>query len=146
MANKENPTIVRALSNIPLFHGLNERQIKNLAKRFSELNYAEGDVIVAQGKIGVGLFVIESGRVEVLRERIDGTKVLIEVLGPGSFFGELSLLDEEPRTASCVAIEPAKCLAITRLDFLEVLKEDIDIPILMMKELARRLRMALEVR
>jgi CRP/FNR family transcriptional regulator, cyclic AMP receptor protein len=143
---KESETIVRALSTIPLFHGLDTRQIRNIASRFSELKYNEGDVIVAQGKIGIGLFIIETGRVEVLKERVDGTKVMLEVLGSNQFFGELSLLDEEPRTASVVAVEPTSCLAITRLDFLEVLREDVDIPILMMKELARRLRMSLEVR
>lgn len=142
----DNDTIIRALSNIPLFNGLNARQIKSIAKRFSALKYAEGDVIVAQGKVGIGLFIVESGRVEVLRERVDGTKVMLEILGTNSFFGELSLLDEEPRTASVIAIEPTVCLAITRLDFLDVLNEDVDIPILMMKELARRLRLALESR
>jgi CRP-like cAMP-binding protein len=143
---KESETIVRALSSIPLFHGLEMRQVRNIAARFSELKYNEGDVIVAQGKIGIGLFIIESGRVEVLKERMDGSKVMLEVMGTNQFFGELSLLDEEPRTASVVALEPTVCLAITRLDFLDVLREDVDIPILMMKELARRLRMALEVR
>src|SRR5690349_4940573 len=123
---KESETIVRALSTIPLFHGLETRQIRNIASRFSELKYNEGDVIVAQGKIGIGLFIIETGRVEVLKERVDGTKVMLEVLGSNQFFGELSLLDEEPRTASVVAVEATTCLAITRLDFLEVLREDVD--------------------
>ena len=143
---KESETIVRALSTIPLFHGLDSRQIRSIASRFSELKYNEGDVIVAQGKIGIGLFIVESGRVEVLKERVDGSTVMLEVMGANQFFGELSLLDEEPRTASVVAVEPTTCLAITRLDFLDVLREDVDIPILMMKELARRLRMSLEVR
>ncbi|NWF70842.1 MAG: cyclic nucleotide-binding domain-containing protein [Chloroflexi bacterium] len=143
---KESEAIVRALSTIPLFHGLDARQIRKIAARFSELDYKEGDVIVAQGKIGIGLFIIESGRVEVLKERVDGTKIMLEMLGANQFFGELSLLDEEPRTASVIAVEETKCLAITRLDFLDVLREDVDIPILMMKELARRLRLALEVR
>jgi CRP-like cAMP-binding protein len=143
---KESENIIRALSTIPLFHGLDSRQIKNVASRFTELKYNVGDHIIEQGKIGIGLFIIESGRVEVVRERRDGTKVVLEPLGPNQFFGELSLLDEEPRTASVIATEPTVCLAITRLDFLDVLQEDAEIAILMMKELARRLRLALEVR
>jgi CRP/FNR family transcriptional regulator, cyclic AMP receptor protein len=143
---RDQEKIVAALQDVKLFQSLNTRQIKSLATRFAELKYEVNDVIVSQGRVGIGLFIVESGSVEVLRERLDGSKVFIEKLGANAFFGELSLLDEEPRTASVIALEPTMCLAITRLDFLEVLREDVEIPILMLTEMARRLRLALETR
>ena len=136
--------ITRFLHTVPMFQGLNERQLNRLAKRFKERNYAKGETIVTQGTLGIGLFIIEKGKVEAVREHNDGSKSVVNQLGATDFFGELSLLDEAPRTAHVIAVEDATCLVLTQLDFMSALQEDADIPIVMLKELAKRFRRLME--
>lgn len=141
----EHDKIKRFIQTVPLFKGLDEdRQFVRLAKRFSERSYAAGETIVTQGTIGIGLFVVENGKAEAIREYPNGDKHVVNTFGPTDFFGELSLLDEEPRTASVIATEPTQCLILTQLDFLSALREDPDIPIAVLKELARRFRRVME--
>ena len=133
------------LNRVPLFRGLKQRQLERLAEKFVPREYTAGEAIVTQGKGGEGFFVIESGKAEAIRERADGTRVVVNTFGPTDFFGELALLDDGPRTASVVATEATQCLVLTRWDFLAALKEDVDMAITILQELARRFRMALDV-
>jgi len=140
----EQEKITRFLHTVPMFQGLNERQLSRLGKRFKERSYVKGETIVTQGTLGIGLFIVEKGKVEAVREHSDGSKSVVNTLGPTEFFGELSLLDDAPRTASVVAAEDTVCLVLTQLDFMSALQEDADIPIVMLKELAKRFRRAME--
>ncbi|HUN07249.1 MAG TPA: cyclic nucleotide-binding domain-containing protein [Aggregatilineales bacterium] len=137
---QDNQNIIRFLHTVPLFQGLGERQLQRLAKRFKERTYAKGEAIVNQGTMGIGLFILESGRADVIYDAADGDRTVVNQLGSTDFFGELSLLDDAPRTASVVATEDAKCLVLAQLDFMDALREDADIPIVMLREMARRLR------
>jgi CRP-like cAMP-binding protein len=136
--------ITRFLHTVPMFQGLDDRQLQRLAKRFTERSYATGEAIVTQGTLGIGLFIVESGKTDAVRAMPDGSKHTVNQFGPTEFFGELSLLDDAPRTASVVATEPTVCLILTQLDFMSALHEDADIPIVMLKELAKRLRRTME--
>ena len=100
---------------------------------------------MTQGKGGEGFFIIVSGKAEAIRQRADGNKVVVNSFGPTDFFGEMALLDEGLRTASVVATEAVQCLALTRWDFRGVLKEDLDMAIVILEELAKRFRAALDV-
>ncbi|MEE8390951.1 MAG: cyclic nucleotide-binding domain-containing protein [Anaerolineae bacterium] len=133
------------LNRVPLFQGLKKRQLERLAKKFVPRDYAAGKAIVTQGKGGEGFFIIESGRAEAIRERADGEKVVVNTFGPTDFFGEIVLLDDGLRTASVVTTAATQCLVLTRWDFLAVLKEDVDMAITILEELAKRFRMALDV-
>jgi CRP-like cAMP-binding protein len=133
------------LAKVPLFQGLKGRQLESLAKTMVSHEYGKDQDIVTQGASGVGLFVIVSGGADVIHVRTDGTKAVVNVLGPTDFFGELALLTEGPRTASVVAKEPIQCLVLTRWNFLAVLKRDADMAISILEELAWRFRTALEV-
>jgi CRP/FNR family cyclic AMP-dependent transcriptional regulator len=133
------------LNRVPLFRGLKKRQLERLAKRFVQRKYAAGEAIVTQDKGGEGFFIVVSGQAEAIRERADGTRVVVNTFGPTDFLGELALLDEGPRTASVVTTEATECLVLTRWDFLGVLREDVDMAITVLEELARRFRMALDV-
>ena len=133
------------LNRVPLFRGLKKRQLERLAKRFVQRKYAAGGAIVTQDQGGEGFFVVVSGQAEAIRERADGTRVVVNTFGPTDFLGELALLDEGPRTASVVTTEATECLVLTRWDFLGVLREDVDMAITILEELARRFRMALDV-
>jgi CRP-like cAMP-binding protein len=132
------------LQKVPLFENLNNRQLEHLAKRMVERKYDSGHPIVTQGKGGEGFFVIVSGKAEAFRERSDGDKVTVNTFGPTDFFGELALLDDGLRTASVIASEPTQCLALTRWDFLSALREDVELSIIILQELAKRFRRALD--
>ena len=137
--------IVGFLNRVPLFQGLKRRQLERLAQKFVPREYAAGQAIVTQDKGGEGFFIIESGKAEAIRERADGTKVVLNTFGPTDFFGEIALLADGLRTASVVATEATQCLVLTRWDFLGVLKEDVDMAIAILEELAKRFRVALDV-
>ena len=125
------------LSACQLFGGLDATGLGALAARASEIDFPAGHVIARQGDIGTGFFVLVVGRVRVVR---DG-RTLAE-LGPGDFFGELSVIDHEPRNASVTAIGPVTCLALASWDFDEVLLAEPAITVGILRGLARRLRNA----
>jgi CRP/FNR family cyclic AMP-dependent transcriptional regulator len=136
---------VRFLANVPLFRGLRERQLQALNKRFVSRRYGADDEIVTQGKGGAGLFILLSGAAEAVRMRRDGSKAVVNTFGPTDFFGELALLDDEPRTASVIATEDTVCLVLSQWEFFGALREDSDMSIEVLQELARRFRRALNV-
>ena len=132
------------LSKVPLFQGLKDRQLMRLGDRMVERNYAAGDLIVKQGQGGEGFYVLISGKAEAVRERADGEKVLVNTFGPTDYFGELALLDEDGiRTASIMTVEPTTCLVLTRWDFLATLRQDAEMAVEILQEMARRFRIAL---
>jgi len=132
------------LHKIPLFEGLNNRQYELLAKRMVDRKYDTGQAIVNQGQGGEGFFIIITGKAEALRERSDGVKVNVNTFGPTDYFGELALLDDGVRTASVIALEPTTCLVLTRWDFLSALRDDVEMSVLILQELAKRFRRALD--
>jgi len=136
---------VTFLAKVPLFESLKEKQLARLASRFVSRTYDTGTDIVTQGKGGAGLFIVVSGAADVIRVRTDGTKALVNQFGPTDFFGELALLDDEPRTASVVATEETKCLVLSQWEFFGALREDAEMSIEVLQQLAKRFRRALNV-
>ena len=133
------------LQRVPLFQGLKPHQKELLAKRFVERDFRKDDKIVTQGKGGEGFFIIVQGHADAFRIRSDGSEVHVNTFSPTDFFGELALLDGEGlRTASVVATEPTKCVVLTRWDFLGLLKEDNDMAVSVLAEMARRFRLLLD--
>jgi len=132
------------LAKVPLFKGLQSRQLERLAKSFVQRQYGVGEAIVTQGEGGEGLFIIVSGAAEAIRERADGTKAVVNTFGPTGFFGELALLDDGLRTASVITTEATQCLVLTRWTFLGMLRQDADMGVVIAQELAKRFRMALD--
>ena len=133
------------LAKVPLFSGLNNRQKKQLSKRFITRSFKAGESIVTQGKGGAGLFTIVTGRAEAVVESLDGDKTVVNVFGPMDFFGEIALLDDGPRTASVIATEDTDCLVLSREDFIAILKNDADMGAMIAEELAKRFRRLLGV-
>ncbi|MGE5222423.1 MAG: Crp/Fnr family transcriptional regulator [Omnitrophica WOR_2 bacterium] len=142
MANVKE--VVAFLHRVPLFQGLKDRQFEVLARRFVERTYKKGDCIVTQGQGGEGFFIVQSGKAEAVRELADGSQHVVNTFGPTDFFGELALLDDGLRTASVVSTEPVVCLVLTRWDFLGMMREDADMAVTILQELARRFRVALD--
>ena len=126
------------LNRIPIFQGLNRRQLQKIANRFVEREYEKDEEIVTQGKGGEGFFIIISGRAEAILERLDGERVVLNPLEPNDFFGEIALLSDSLRAASVVTTEPTHCLVLTRWDFIGILKDDADMAVAVLEELATR--------
>jgi CRP/FNR family cyclic AMP-dependent transcriptional regulator len=125
------------LRNVPLFSGLKEKHLKTVAAGGKELSYPPGKVIVEEGAMGIGFFLILDGKVRVRK----GKKTLAE-LKSGDFFGEMSLFDEKPRSATVEALTDTKCLGITAWSFIGMVRSDPDIAVNLIKELAARLRLS----
>ena len=119
----------------PLFEGIAEDDLDGIADRAVEAEYPAGAVIVREGEIGTGFFVVVSGTARVVR---DGRT--IARVGPGEFFGELSVLDGGPRNAQVVADEPAVCIALASWELEAVIMEQPRVALAMLRVLAARLR------
>jgi CRP/FNR family transcriptional regulator, cyclic AMP receptor protein len=142
MADEEK--IVDLIKEVPLFANLKRRQLQNLARIFVERRCHTDEVIVPQGRDGFGFFIITSGAAKAVRERSDGSTVVVNTFGPNDYFGELALLDNGPRTASVIATAPTHCLILPRENFLGALRRDGDMAVEITVELARRFRSALD--
>jgi CRP-like cAMP-binding protein len=123
------------LSAAHLFDGVDAEGMEQIAAVAVEVEFPTGHVIARQGEIGTGFFVIVSGAVRVIR---DGE--ILATLGPGDFFGELSVLDGRPRIAQVVTSEPTECLALATWDFEAVLLDQPKVSLAILRGLASRLR------
>jgi len=127
------------LSKAPLFARLDGRGLRRLAELCVPRSYQVGEEIVTEGSTGLGLFVITSGRVEVVKGDGDDRVVLAE-LGSGDIIGEMALIDEQPRSATIVTLEPTSCFLITRSSFQSLVDREPDIAWCIVPVLATRLR------
>jgi CRP/FNR family transcriptional regulator, cyclic AMP receptor protein len=132
--------IIEFFAKVPLFTQLKPKHIKTLAERARIRDYETGDAIVEQGTEGVGLYIMAQGSASVKRIHPNGTSLEIDTLQRFDFFGELSLLDDAPRSASVIADTPVKAVLLTKLDFFEELEDDPHMAIAMLKILAHRFR------
>jgi CRP-like cAMP-binding protein len=123
------------LGGCPLFQGIDAAGLEVLANRATQVEFPSGHVIARQGEIGTGFFVVIDGRVRVVR---DGE--VVATLGPGEFFGELSVLDRMPRNAMVAADVPTTCLALAAWDFEAVLLEQPRLTLAILRGVATRLR------
>jgi len=123
------------LEGVGLFSATGARGRSAIAKRAVEVDFPQGRRIARQGEVETGFFLIVTGSVSVVR---DGA--VIATLGPGQFFGELSLLDRRPRIATVVADEPTTCLALPSWEFQQLLETEPRIAAAVLKEVAGRLR------
>ncbi len=130
------------LKAIPLFRHLGEEELRALAGLLRERVLAKGTVIVTQGEPGDTLFLIADGQVKVAVFGEDGREVILSVLTEGGFFGEMALLDDEPRSAHVIAMTDASLWQLRRDDFRSRLRASPDLAIAMLRELSRRLRRA----
>ena len=96
------------LQKISLFQGISRREFGHLFQALVVRNYAPGEILFQEGDIGRALFILESGRVEISKRTADGGTHQMAILNPGDYFGEMSLLDELPRSASAAAMEPVR--------------------------------------
>jgi CRP/FNR family cyclic AMP-dependent transcriptional regulator len=110
-----------SLRKVSLFRELQPKQIKSLAKWAAPRNFQSGQAIVKEGQLGVGLYAIQSGKVSITVKSGSGEREL-RTMGPGESFGELALLDDQPRSATVSAVEPTTVLVLDKASFLAELR------------------------
>lgn len=125
------------LARVPIFAHCTPDEISAIAAVTQESRFAAGQIIVTQGTPGQAFYLVLSGRVEILR---DGTS--LGAFGPGDFFGEMSLLDQAPRSATIRAIDETACLMLSSWDFKALLEKHPSIAVRLLEVLSRRLRVA----
>ncbi len=135
-------TPLDVLKKVPLFALLPEEELKAFAVLARERSFPKSSIILSQGDQGDALFLIAGGQVKVVIIHEDGREVILSVLGIGDFFGEMALLDNEPRSAHVVAMTDATLLQLRRDDFQARLRSSPDIAIALLRELSQRLRRA----
>lgn len=130
------------LRMVPIFSDLDEPDLEKIAGLGTIKKYKKGNVIVLEQEAGASLFIIVNGKVKVVRTDDEGREVILTLLGPGEFFGEMALLDGMERSATVVANSKADIFVIHRMEFLKVLHDFPQIATALLAELARRLRRA----
>lgn len=135
------PPNVEFLQRVPLFQELDDHTLREIANAAVEQRWEPGQEIVRQGDTGVGMFIVRSGKVEIVQEH-DGKTEKVRDLGPGEVFGDMALLDEFPRSATVRAIEPTTCLGLTRWHFRGILESHPQIALKLLPILTKRLRAA----
>jgi CRP/FNR family transcriptional regulator, cyclic AMP receptor protein len=128
------------LGQCPLFGGVARDDLRAIGDRALEIEFPAEHVIARQGEIGTGFFVVIEGHVRVVR---DGD--VIARLGPGDFFGEMSVIDGLPRVAQVVTSDPTTCLALASWEFERVVLEHPTIGLAILRGLSARLRSKTEM-
>jgi CRP/FNR family transcriptional regulator/CRP/FNR family cyclic AMP-dependent transcriptional regulator len=128
------------LHNVPLFLGLQENELKAISELVTRRKVPADTLILRADEEGDTLFVIQTGRVTVSVHGDDGRQVILSILTNGDFFGEISLLDGKPRSASVTATEDTELLLLRRMDFLSCMEQYPPIATKLLSALAMRLR------
>ncbi len=123
------------LKQVPLFAGLDDKQLATLSRNFTDRTFSAGQQVTAEGAGGVGFFVIESGEATV---SVGGQER--RTLGAGDYFGEVALIDEGARSATITATSELRCYGLTPWQFRPLVEENASIAWPLLLSMARRLR------
>jgi CRP-like cAMP-binding protein len=135
LSDADKKLVVSMLPQVPLFASMDKKALNTVASSAGKKTYKSAEVIAKEGDKALSFFLILEGGVEVRR----GKKVLA-TLGKGQFFGEMALLDEQPRSADVIATSDTTCILLTSWAFAGVMASNPDISKVIIKELVRRLR------
>ena len=124
---------VETLQKVPLFSGLDKKELKNVAEMMIERRFAVGDSVIKEGAIGAGFFIVENGTADVA---VDG--VPVGSIGPGDYFGEVALLTESGRTATIIATTDMLCFGMTQWDFRPLVESNSTIGLKLRTAMAER--------
>ena len=128
---------VELLQRVPLFAGLDQKELERLSGSFKERTFPGGETVATEGEGGAGFFVIESGEAVV---KVHGEER--GRLGPGDYFGDIALIDQGDRTASIEAVSDLKTYGLTFWDFRPLVESDARIAWPLLQAMAQRLRAA----
>ena len=134
-----NPSILRT---VPLFALFSDHQLATLFPAIQHRTYPRHSFMLRRGERTDALYIILAGRAKVVIDDGEGREVTLTTIGPSEFFGEMSLIDEKPRSASVEAIEVCEVLYLSRQAFMVALKDNFDVAMLMLRSVVGRLRNA----
>ena len=130
------------LQQVPLFSGLSEPELDEIIAITTKRSYPKNNVIINEGDDTDSLYLIISGKVKVVLSDEDGKEITISILEPNEYFGELALIDNEPRSARVVTTEQCQFCIINQTDFNRVLDNNPSLVRNLLKGLSKRLREA----
>lgn len=135
---------VEFLKSVPIFSELKDETLSQLSRSGSVQSFSKDSVILSEKEAGSALFIIISGKVKISRisSEDNDKEVILSILNPSDFFGEMALLDGLERSATATAIENSKIFIIQRNDFLQLLHDHPEVSIALLQELTQRLRAA----
>jgi len=128
------------LRNVPLLSVLDESELALLTSVVTRKSYARGGLILSAGAPTDSLFILLAGRIKVFMSDVDGREVILSILGPGEFFGEMGLIDNSPRSANVVTLDACELICISKRDFKRCLAENFEMAMAVMRGLVKRLR------
>ncbi len=132
--------IVTQLKNCFLFKDLSNEALAAVAEKASIHSLSEGDVLMRRGERGNSLFMVNEGWFKIVTEDAQGGELIINKTAPGETIGEMALLDEAPRSATAVALTPARVLELKKDAFYEILDQRPDVALTVIRGLSSRLR------
>jgi CRP/FNR family transcriptional regulator, cyclic AMP receptor protein len=130
------------LKSVPLFASFPDDQLRMLATVVTRRSAPRASLIMAAGDPTDSLYIVISGRLKVMMGDAEGKEVILSIIGPGEFFGEMGLIDDSPRSASVIAIEPCELLSVTKRAFKKCLVENVELAMAVLRVVVRRLREA----
>lgn len=133
------------LASSSLFSHLSPAALYRLTELTQVHSFERGDIIIEEGRAGVGCYIIASGKVEVIKGLAAPSPLIIAELGVGEIIGEMSIIDEQPHSASVRALENTHCLMIERWDFKAQMQAYPEIALQLLPVLAQRIRALLEL-
>src|SRR5438477_12434866 len=110
-------TRTTTLKAVPFFTQLDDRELDAVRALATENNYPKNAVVLTEGEMGDSLYMIQSGKVKVFIGDENGREIILKILSPGAFFGEMSMIDKQPRSASVRTIEASTFLVLTHASF-----------------------------
>lgn len=130
------------LRTIPLFSGVCDPELEQIAGVAAHRKVSRGTVIVRSGDPTDSLYILINGSARVMNSDEEGREVILSILGPGDFFGEMGLIDGSPRSANVVAVEPCELLILGKHEFERCMQDNFQVAKKLMQILVRRLREA----
>src|SRR5258708_12295082 len=106
-----------ALKAVPFFTQLSDKELDVVRAVATEKNYPKNAVVLTEGEMGDSLYMIQSGKVKVFIGDEEGREIILKILSPGAFFGEMSMIDKQPRSASVTTIESSPFLVLAHTAF-----------------------------
>ena len=135
MPGSDDEAVLQRLSAVPLFSPLSRGQLKTIARTGVVRSFGAGERVLKKGEKGLGFYLVLDGQVEVSAEG----KALAK-LGPGEYFGEMALFEEQPRSADVAATSPTRCVVLSRWEFWGALSKEPEVLRQLMAQVVQRLR------
>ena len=134
-----NPNV---LKNVPLFSSFSDHQLAALIPAVQHRRFPRGSYVIRAGEETDALYIILAGKAKVLIPDDDGNEVILSVIGPNEFFGEMGLLDDQSRSASVETLEACQMLRLSKAGFMTCLKDNFELAMIIIRNLVKRLREA----